>query len=230
MSTFKELKSRAKSSLKGNYLSAFAACLISFCVAGISSAIGAYATGAHEIINFANSGAIVMDDYLAMGAVLISAIGVTASVIQIVYQVLIEGPLSVGFRKFFLENREGNTSVANVFYGFKHAYGNNMTIMFKALVKNILWLFVFVIPGIVKAFEYSIIPYILAENPEMSSKEVFAEAKRLMKGNKMRVLMLDLSFIGWLLVSILTVGIGAFIIAPYYHATRAEFYKEIMSK
>lgn len=230
MSTSKELKSRAKVSLKGKYWNAFAACIIWGLLTSVSAAFGTFSSGAKEIVNFAHSGAIQMDEVIANGAAFISALGTTAFVIEMIFYAFLDGPMSVGAHRFFLINTEEKPSLKELFFGFKNSYLNNMKIMFSAFVKNVLWAFVFIIPGIVKMFEYSIIPYILAGHPEMESKDVFAEAKRLMKGNKMRLFKLELSFIGWVLLCSLTLGIGVFFLVPYYQAAHAEFYKEILDK
>ena len=88
----------------------------------------------------------------------------------------------------------------------------------------------FIVPGIIKSFEYAIIPYILADDPEISSKDVFKKAKQMMKGNKWRLFKLDFSFIGWYLLCVLTLGIGTFFLLPYVNAAMAEFYKELKNK
>lgn len=83
----------------------------------------------------------------------------------------------------------------------------------------------FVIPGIVKAYEYRMIPYILAENPQMSYKDAFAESKRMMTGNKWKAFVLDWSFILWDILAIFTCGIlMIFYVRPYQELTNAEFY------
>ena len=69
------------------------------------------------------------------------------------------------------------------------------------------------------------VPYILAENPGMDSKQVFEISKRMMNGQKMETFILDLSFIGWALVAGITCGIaGVFYVTPYVNATNTELY------
>jgi hypothetical protein len=92
----------------------------------------------------------------------------------------------------------------------------------------VLWTLLFIIPGIVKAYEYRMIPYILAENPHMSRKEVFAASKSMMMGNKWKAFVLDLSFLGWHILSVFTVGIlELFYVAPYVYATNAALYEAL---
>ena len=88
----------------------------------------------------------------------------------------------------------------------------------------------FIIPGIIKTYEYAIIPYILADDPEISSKDAFKKAKQMMKGNKWRLFKLEFSFIGWAVLCVLTLGIGMFFLIPYVNAAAAEFYVELKNK
>ena len=79
--------------------------------------------------------------------------------------------------------------------------------------------------GIVKAYEYMMVPYILAENPDMSREEVFALSKQMMKGNKWDAFVLDLSFIGWMILGALTLNIvNVLYTNPYRYLTSAELY------
>lgn len=90
-----------------------------------------------------------------------------------------------------------------------------------------LWSLILIIPGIVKSYAYSMSFFVLADNPEMSQSEARAESVRLMEGNKMRMFLLTLSFIGWYLLSALTFGILLFWVIPYVNVTIACFYDEL---
>ena len=85
------------------------------------------------------------------------------------------------------------------------------------------------IPGIIKSYEYAIIPHILADDPEISSKDAFKKAKEMMNGNKFRLFKLNISFIGWYVLCFVTFGIGIFFLMPYINAATAEFYVELKS-
>ena len=92
----------------------------------------------------------------------------------------------------------------------------------------IFWSLLFIIPGIVKAYEYRMIPYLLAENPEMSKEEAFAISKQMMSGQKWRTFVLDLSFFGWILLSGFTCGILAiFYVNPYVFSTQSALYERL---
>ena len=102
--------------------------------------------------------------------------------------------------------------------------------MNKKVHKTVLWTCLFIIPGVLKSFEYAIIPYILADDAEISSKDAFKKAKQMMNGNKWRLFKLEFSFIGWTLLCVLTLGIGTFFLIPYVNAAAAEFYVELKNK
>ena len=94
-----------------------------------------------------------------------------------------------------------------------------------------LWTLLFIIPGIIKGYEYRMIPYILAENPTISTKEAFALSKQMMDGEKLNAWILDLSFIGWNILSAFTCCILAiFYVAPYQNLTNAQLYSVLKNK
>ena len=87
------------------------------------------------------------------------------------------------------------------------------------------------IPSIIKTYEYMLIPYIMAENPNMPTKDAFALTKHMMMGDKFNAWVLQLSFIGWNLLSLCTCGIlSIFYVAPYQAYTMAAFYKAMQQK
>lgn len=93
-----------------------------------------------------------------------------------------------------------------------------------------LWSLLLFVPGIIAAYRYSMAPYLMAEYPDMGIIEAVNRSKELMNGNKGRLFCLDLSFIGWWLLSALTVGILGLWIAPYMLTARAAFYLELTGK
>jgi len=90
-----------------------------------------------------------------------------------------------------------------------------------------LWSLLFVIPGIIKGLSYSMAFYILADNPEMSGKDALDASKQLMNGHKAELFMLQLSFIPWYLLTVVTCGIAGIYVVPYVEATTVNFYRDI---
>ena len=82
-------------------------------------------------------------------------------------------------------------------------------------LKILLWLFLFIVPGFIKAYEYSMIPYLLAENPNITTDEAFSLSKQMTTGQKMDLFVLDLSFLGWIILGLLCFGIGVLFVKRY---------------
>lgn len=146
----------------------------------------------------------------------------------ILLDVFICNPIEVGCKRFYVRNLNESAQVGNVGFAFDNHYKNITKTMFFRDLYTILWTLLFIIPGIVKSYEYQMIPYLLAENPQMSREQAFAESKRMMSGQKWRAFVLDLSFIGWNILSAITLGIlGIFYVQPYMDATHAALYEAL---
>lgn len=132
----------------------------------------------------------------------------------------------VGCRGFYIENMYSNPGIGKMLGGFKSgAYGNIVKTMFLRDLYIFLWTLLFVIPGIIKTYEYRMVPYLLAEYPDMPTEEAFRRSRDMMYGEKMNAFVLDLSFIPWILLSAFTFRIaGLFYVNPYVDAVDAELY------
>ena len=148
--------------------------------------------------------------------------------VVILLDVYIFNPLELGCDRFFLKNLDGPGNVANVCFAFDNGYKNIIRIMFFRDLYTVLWTLLFIIPGIIKSYEYKMIPYLLSENPNMTKEEAFAVSKQMMDGNKWKAFVLDLSFLGWYILSAFTCGIlSIFYVAPYVFSTYAALYQTL---
>lgn len=134
--------------------------------------------------------------------------------------------LLVGACRFYVENRDYKAPVSKLLFGFQSGfYGNSVLVMFMKNLFVALWTLLFVIPGIVMSYAYRMVPYILAEQPDIDYREALRISKEMMYGQKWEAFFLDLSFIGWLMVGAVTCGIaGIFYVKPYVDATNVELY------
>ncbi|MBR5136583.1 MAG: DUF975 family protein [Clostridia bacterium] len=114
-------------------------------------------------------------------------------------------------------------TVKDSFSGFDDFWAA-FKVTFLVELKVFLWSLLFVIPGIVKTFSYSMAMYVLAENKGMSARKCIEESKKMTKGHKMELFVLALSFIGWGLLVVVTFGIAAIWVAPYMQATFTNAY------
>lgn len=148
----------------------------------------------------------------------------------IILDILVFNPLEMGGRKFFLQNALAKQdNIGSFLDAFKSGYyGNVVVTMLVRDVKIFLWSLLLIIPGIVKAYEYRMVSYILAEHPELSYSEVLRISSEMMDGQKWNAFVLDLSFIGWYILGAFTCGIlNIFWVNPYVYATDAELYLEL---
>ena len=149
--------------------------------------------------------------------------------ITFLYQLFVNYVLIIGEMRFFLEVRKyKRTSISKIFFLYKlRCIAAPVWVMFCRSVFQFLWNFT-IAGGIIKHYEYAMIPYILAENPKISRKDAFFLSKQLMNKNKWRVFLLDCSFLGWKILSILTLGILDFIfVNPYITGCKAELYASL---
>lgn len=143
--------------------------------------------------------------------------------------IIVSGPLAYGASYCFLKQaRDGETmSINDMFKGFTTDFGKTFLLGLMTSLFTILWSFLFVIPGIIAAYSYSMAFYISIDNPNLGWNDCIKASKKMMAGHKMELFILDLSFIGWYIVGGLCFGIGTLWVDPYLHATRAQFYKEL---
>ena len=161
-------------------------------------------------------------------ALTVFAIVLVASAIGIAIDVLLINPVEFGCRNFFKRNLDEPAKLSSLTFAFDKNYKNAVKTAFFKDLFIWLWSLLFVIPGIIKAYEYRLVPYIFAENPDMKYSDILAESSKLMKGNKWKTFVLDLSFIGWELLSLCTCGLlSVFYVDPYKLQTDAALYEAI---
>ncbi len=151
----------------------------------------------------------------------------TSSFLPMILSVLVFSVLSVGGYRYFQKTRKNlHTDIGEVAGNFKDGnYKNVVIITFLKNLKVFLWTLLLFVPGIIKTYEYYLVENILAVRPDIDKNEAFRLSKLLMNGYKMEAFVLNLSFIGWYLLSLFTLGILTFVyVNPYMVATNVEFY------
>lgn len=144
----------------------------------------------------------------------------------ILIRIFVLAPFEVGGSRFFIENSMEKAGLGNILFGFQNGYyGKTVWTLFLKNLYIFLWSLLLLIPGIVKAYEYRMVPYLLADYPELSTEEAFRISREMMNGEKMNTFILDLSFIGWYILSGITCNlVGIFYLYPYKYATDAELF------
>jgi len=199
-----ELKDIAKEKLKGNWANAILVCLVVLILTGgVSLTISGrefilYGARGRSTYNFGD-----------------------------LIKLIIGGPMSLGMVSYFLNLiRDKEARIEDTFSGFRN-FASAFLVQLLSEIFILLWALLLIIPGIIAALSYSMAYYILQDNPELSAMDVIRESKKLMDGEKARLFVLGLSFLGWIIVGVITCGIGFLWITPYMNATTAAFYEDL---
>lgn len=138
-------------------------------------------------------------------------------------------PMGWGLTVMFLSVIRGHKpEYTTLLDGYK---GENLgrvwgTILLQMLY-TMLWTLLFIVPGIIKSYSYAMVPYVLRDNTELKFNAAIERSMAMMQGHKMQLFLLQLSFIGWIILSILTLGIGYFFLLPYMQTAIAAFYEDV---
>ncbi len=219
MKTNQEYKNSALAALKGNWAPSVVATIIIFALAIIMIVPSAVLEGA---------GQAATDMGHATSAT--ATIGIISFALMLLLPLLVYYPLCyVGYSNTFrqlLVNGDARVT-SNMFSNTFKGYWRNVWGGFLMMLFTYLWMLLLIVPGIIKAFAYSMTPYILKDYPELSANQAINLSIKMMKGHKFDYFYLQLSFIGWGFLSILTLGIGYIWLMPYMYASMAAFYEDI---
>ena len=210
------LKNMARTALRGNY---WTTVLVAF----IIMLPGGYRTvmtmrEGYDAYWYANYGTIMT----------VTAGGGT---ISLLLRLFLFNPLGVGCQRFFVEDLYKPVTLDYLKAGFTPNYLNVVLTLAVRDLFIFLWSLLFIIPGIIKAYEYRMVDYLLADYPDMPYKEALDRSRQMMDGEKMNAFMLDLSFFGWYLTAFFTLGLSiVFYVNPYQNLTNAALYAALQDK
>ncbi|WP_416828110.1 DUF975 family protein [Ectobacillus polymachus] len=217
-----ELKQRARSSLSGRWWFS-AGIMLLF---GILTVVGGYIVAIVESIPTA----FLMNAIYEDGTIGLYFIIILLYIVLVVADLFISGIFSLGLNKVFLLIARGNGGKVDdlfaYFAGWKRMVQAFKVTFFVSLY-TALWSLLLIIPGIIKALSYSMTNFIIIDHPEYTVHQAIAESKRMMYGNKWKLFVLGLSFIGWFLLSAITCGIAQLWTMPYFNVTLAHFYENL---
>ncbi len=238
-----ELKNYAKDFLKKHYWKAFVVCLIFSILTGGNGSSGGRSD--HDdflpLPSFEKEFQIDNNNFfyeIRTGGVreLINSLGLfptffigstlfAAVLILWIVSMLIRPLITVGKNRFFLKGFDEDVNIRYLFSTFnRDEFWGIFKCMFITGIKNFLWFFLLIIPGIIKFYEYRMVSYLLVNDTSLTSSEAIQISRQLTDGHKWSMFVLDLSFIGWYILGGLLFVIGTFFVVPYHEATIARLF------
>lgn len=207
-----DLKTRAKEQLKGKWLQAGIVCFIAWLLTMAFTGGNAV----HSVQTVWQNGEQVS----------IPATNSSNGLISLLYFILM-GPITLGVSGYFLKlTRNEGPIIEDMFGGFKY-FVKSFVLNLLITIFTILWTLLLIIPGIIATFRYSMAYYIMADNPQLSAFEALNQSKQMMVGFKFELFRLWLSFLGWFLLGVVTLGIAFLWVNPYYETAKASFYHDL---
>lgn len=223
------LRSRARANLSGNWGTsiavAFAAAMLGGLIAGstflpdVKEEAAAWFPLLERIAQRMNQGYQIGNVTLSLRN---GIFGLAATIIG--------GVLQMGYARFLLKQHDGKELCFNDLFSMFDYFGTGFAQRFLRVLYETLWGLLFIIPGIIKGYSYSMTPFILAEHPTLSASQAIKLSEQMMDGHKAELFFLDLSFIGWNILAALTLNLGHIALNPYRNAARAAFYRQLQVK
>lgn len=218
MKTNQELKNEALAALKGNWAPAVLAAVLLVVITVVLS-IPSYVAEffAQDVTSYED-----VDLTKLMISLMLTQIGGLLSVFLLY-------PMSIGYavaHKDLLLYGDASVTRNVIRHSFK-GYFRNVLAMLLTYVFTALWMLLLIVPGLVKAYAYAMTPFIIKDYPELSPNKAINLSVKMMDGHKFDLFCLSMSFIGWILLSILTLGVGLVWLMPYMETTVAAFYRDV---
>lgn len=218
------LKRNARAALSGRYWRSFWLCFVLTLLNGGGTVV--YRTSWQEEYHTLQS--------LPTSALLLLLLGsLLVLLLAFLWSTFFLAPLSVGCCRYFMESRQSPApapAFRTAFGIFQTPYRNVVQVRLLVFLKVLGGFFLLLVPGIYWSYCYALVPYLLAENPYLSTGRAMELSRQMMEGEKVHFFLLQLSFIGWNILCSLTYGIGFYFLAPYKMATEAEFYAAMRTK
>lgn len=226
-----DLKSSAKKFLSKNYIKAFFVSLILYFVTGSGGSNSSWREERNTVLDldFSNMSEMgrTVTDVIPFGFIfgLSFIIIVVLILASLTFRIFLGYPLEVGGRKFFIRGAEGEVEFSNITSPFngEHYMKIVVAMLYKGVI-NFLYYLLFFFPGVVKSYAFSMVPYILTDNPEIGHERALELSNEMTRGHKWEMFVLDLSFIGWYILGAFALGIGTLFVNPYVDSTKAQLY------
>ena len=224
----RDFRARAREALVNNWGLAIVVCLLAGILSGgfnLSSATGGVTINVDIMEVEMGQGGLIGFMSRPMWAMLM-----TITIVSSLVALVIGGVINMGRCTYFTKLiRHEQAGFGDLFCHFNRLW-DGIKMQFVMGIVILFWTLLLIIPGIIAAYSYAMVPYLMAEFPDLGVLNSMRESKRLMRGNRWRLFCLEFSFIGWNLLSVLTLGILSLWIAPYLNASMAAFYMEVTGR
>lgn len=224
-----DFRARARAALSGNWGEAVVTTLVAsllganVLMSGTSSVSGVFSRNSESYQKMAEDLPPELMKYVMGVVVAISSVMAIIGIVRFV----VGGFVSLGLIQYNMNLIDGAEGLFSDLFSKSSLLGKALWLRVRMGIFIFLWTLLLIIPGIIKYYSYSMSGFIMAENPEIDAKEAMTISIDMMKGNKWRLFCLGFSFIGWALLSLLTMGIGFLFLGPYVNASYASFYDDI---
>ncbi len=217
----KEFRALARNRLRGKWGVSIAVCLVAGLLLQLPS-VG---------VNLGSTDTIDLLELLEFSQIapVLLKIAAISSVLSIAVFV-ISGAVNFGLADFFIRLVKGEPVEFKQLFGHFDRIGQGIVKNLVVGLFTFLWSLLFIIPGMIAVYRYAMVPYLMAEFPDLGVMDAIRESKRLMYGNKFRLFCLEFSFFGWALLAALTFGIGSIWLTPYMNAAMAAFYMDVTGR
>ena len=222
-----DVRAKARQALAGHWKTAvLAGIIVSIVVTGSLGGFGL------DVRTEWNESGLIAELWPLSEVMLPLSIGVVFALILVggVISIVLGAPLCVGYARFYLRIiDDGEAQLGDLVA----CYGRMKTIVWANVLRTLHILggtLMLIVPGIIAFYSYTLTEYILAEHPELTAKEAMEMCNEMMEGNRWRLFCLDLSFIGWNILMVVTLGLSKLWVDPYQEASRAVFYRSLTQK
>lgn len=213
----RDYRAKARENLEGNWWPAIGIGLV-------ASLLGGSIAGSGSInLDLVEEAINLLPDFILT---LITTVASVSTILAIA-QLVIGGTVQLGYCRYLLKQHDKQTTEFKDLFSEFDRFGQGFAQAFLRGLYIFLWSLLFIIPGIVKSYSYVMTPFIMAENPDMTASEAINASKAMMDGHKWELFVLDLSFIGWSLLCVLTLNFGYIALNPYRNAAYTVFYRSV---
>lgn len=232
MMNSKQIREAARNALRGNWgIAVLAGLIASLLGAGSGAGFSFNVNFSFEDADFGTEQVAhqlgQQGDQIIQTMIPILIVAAIIGLVVSVVMMIIGSVVSVGYAKFNSDMVDGvKPTIGTMFSYFGHlktAFCASLLVFIRVFIGTLF----FIIPGFIAAYKYAMVYHVIADNPDISARDALRKSRLIMQGNKWRFFCLSLSFIGWNLLSLLTLGLASLWVYPYMMAAQAVFYEEV---